>query len=520
MRRVLGQLERDSLVSSVERKETHGHREVMQQYFRVDHKQALDAVKLRLKRMKKALEAAPVERVTQYVCSICEDDDGRHPTWDEHDVQELETPFVCPHCGGDLEEEVVSQDDSGVSVNIGQRVHSQLMPLNESIRKTENFTLPAPRAQVPQKRGQLNAGEQQQAGVHGGLDMQGAPLVQAKKIVLSLDGAQGQGAPAWQQLQGGVAPGAASSLPTAALGSFQALHSNKKQKTEHDDEAAAAQPGGERAGGGTPKASDGVDAAGSDFIRQYQEQCRLAQEAQAAAGSREGAAAAGDRQEGAEGEGEFGMEEEDEFEEEEEDILVMVNGKEMSLYDVEEVHEEQVPPSVAASIYRFVCLSACLPACLSASLSAFLPACLSACLPACLPACRSILPHSLGQWLCVFLLVCLGISRARALPPSLPLPPKPLPSSLISLSRSHLSALSTKPWTSMRVDTPILTASAMRCARCGGSNRCPRQSTKPTSKPASSCKSDAIIVINLLAVTQCPSSRAAPPRALVTSFQL
>ena len=109
---------------------------------------------------------------------------------------------------------------------------------------------------------------------------------------------------------------------------------------------------------------------------------------------------------------------------------------------------------------------------------------------------------SLGQWLCVFLLVCLGmyIYRARSLSPSLPPSSTPAPPSLISLSRSHLSAFSTKPWTSMRVDTPILTVCAIRCARCGESNRCPRQSTKPTSKPASSCKGDVIIVINLLAV--------------------
>ena len=56
VRQRLGQLERDSLVSSVERKETSGNREIMQQYWRVDHKQALDAIKLRLHRMKKALE--------------------------------------------------------------------------------------------------------------------------------------------------------------------------------------------------------------------------------------------------------------------------------------------------------------------------------------------------------------------------------------------------------------------------------------------------------------------------------
>ena len=159
VRQRLGQLERDSLVSSVERKETSGNREIMQQYWRVDHKQALDAIKLRLHRMKKALEAAPVERVTHYVCEICEDDDGRNPTWDEHEVQELETPFVCPYCAGDLEEQTVDQDDAGGSVNISQRVQSQLKPLREDIRKTESLSLPAPRAEVPQKRGPMKDGD-------------------------------------------------------------------------------------------------------------------------------------------------------------------------------------------------------------------------------------------------------------------------------------------------------------------------------------------------------------------------
>ena len=72
VRKVLSQLEHDNLLQSVERKETHGNREVLQQYWRVNHKMALDAIKLRLKRMENAMQEAPVERRTQYECRQCE----------------------------------------------------------------------------------------------------------------------------------------------------------------------------------------------------------------------------------------------------------------------------------------------------------------------------------------------------------------------------------------------------------------------------------------------------------------
>jgi transcription initiation factor IIE alpha subunit len=113
VRRQLVQLENDNLVRSVERKEMHGNREVNVQYWHVDYKLAVDAVKLRLRRMKKALEEAPVQRTMQYVCNRCIDDDERHPTWDEFSVQELGTqlPFECPFCKEELDEEECNLDD-------------------------------------------------------------------------------------------------------------------------------------------------------------------------------------------------------------------------------------------------------------------------------------------------------------------------------------------------------------------------------------------------------------------------
>jgi len=71
------QLETDNLVASVLRKETHGQREVQVQYWRVDHKIALDVIKLRLRRMEIVLAEAPVERVTKYTCNVCVDDEVR-----------------------------------------------------------------------------------------------------------------------------------------------------------------------------------------------------------------------------------------------------------------------------------------------------------------------------------------------------------------------------------------------------------------------------------------------------------
>jgi transcription initiation factor IIE alpha subunit len=118
VRRQLVQLENDNLVRSVERKEMHGNREVNVQYWHVDYKLAVDAVKLRLRRMKKALEEAPVQRTMQYVCNRCIDDDERHPTWDEFSVQELGTqlPFECPFCKEELDEEECNLDDQVLSL--------------------------------------------------------------------------------------------------------------------------------------------------------------------------------------------------------------------------------------------------------------------------------------------------------------------------------------------------------------------------------------------------------------------
>jgi transcription initiation factor IIE alpha subunit len=72
VRRMLAHLSTDNLVRSMERKETHGNREVSQQYWRVDHKVALDSIKLRLRRMQNAMKAAPVELQTSYECKKCE----------------------------------------------------------------------------------------------------------------------------------------------------------------------------------------------------------------------------------------------------------------------------------------------------------------------------------------------------------------------------------------------------------------------------------------------------------------
>jgi len=83
VRRCLAQLEKDCLVRSREVKETHGNREQNHQYWWVDHKQALDAIKLRMRRMRKKLEQEPAERKTEYVCETCVDDEDRHPSWDE-----------------------------------------------------------------------------------------------------------------------------------------------------------------------------------------------------------------------------------------------------------------------------------------------------------------------------------------------------------------------------------------------------------------------------------------------------
>ena len=72
VRRVLALLSTDNLIRSVERKETRGSREVSEQYWRVDHKVALDSIKLRLRRMENAMKAEPVELETSYECKICE----------------------------------------------------------------------------------------------------------------------------------------------------------------------------------------------------------------------------------------------------------------------------------------------------------------------------------------------------------------------------------------------------------------------------------------------------------------
>eukprot|EP00960_Hanusia_phi_P023595 696012-Hanusia_phi.AAC.1 len=63
---------------------------MMQQYWRIDYKLLIDAIKLRIHKMKKALHVMPVEAITRYVCNNCVDDDGNHPCWDEHDVQQLQ----------------------------------------------------------------------------------------------------------------------------------------------------------------------------------------------------------------------------------------------------------------------------------------------------------------------------------------------------------------------------------------------------------------------------------------------
>ena len=211
----LAQLEKDCLVKSREVKETHGNREQNVQYWWVDHKLALDAIKLRLKRMRKKLEQEPAERKTEYVCESCEDDEGRHPAWDEFEVQELPVPFQCPHCGLDLEEKVQSMDDAGGSSTISKRLEKQLRPIKDELDKMEEMTLPAPRAATAASRLAAKAGEQGNVPGGGAAGADGLQGPQAKKITLSLEGLQGT--PAWQMLgSAGAGAAAGPGTPVAA----------------------------------------------------------------------------------------------------------------------------------------------------------------------------------------------------------------------------------------------------------------------------------------------------------------
>jgi len=105
-----------------------GGREVHQQYWRIDFKQFLDTVTLRIHRMKAALHQGQVERVTTYICMTCEDRDGNHPTWDELEAQKLmdldTMEFSCPQCANPLDEHVNDEASAG---DIMQRLQSQLL---------------------------------------------------------------------------------------------------------------------------------------------------------------------------------------------------------------------------------------------------------------------------------------------------------------------------------------------------------------------------------------------------------
>jgi transcription initiation factor IIE alpha subunit len=214
VRRCLAQLEKDCLVRSREVKETHGNREQNHQYWWVDHKQALDAIKLRMRRMRKKLEQEPAERKTEYVCETCVDDEDRHPSWDEFEVQELPVPFECPHCQQDLEEKVQSMDDGGGSNDISKRLEKQLRPINDEISKTEEMTLPAPRANTAASRGAAKVGEPGHVPGGGGPGADQGP--QAKKIVVSLEGLQGK--PAWQMQPSAAAAGSGTAAAATSTG--------------------------------------------------------------------------------------------------------------------------------------------------------------------------------------------------------------------------------------------------------------------------------------------------------------
>ncbi|EKX48174.1 hypothetical protein GUITHDRAFT_106249 [Guillardia theta CCMP2712] len=129
VRRVLSKLEKNYLVKSFTRKETRGGKEMMQQYWRIDYKMLIDAIKLRIHRMKKALHVMPVEAITKYMCNNCTDDDGNHPCWDEHDVQQLQFGIECF--------EVEKSNDHGGQADIHQRMQKQLSRLIDALKKSE-----------------------------------------------------------------------------------------------------------------------------------------------------------------------------------------------------------------------------------------------------------------------------------------------------------------------------------------------------------------------------------------------
>eukprot|EP00286_Rhodomonas_abbreviata_P008456 CAMPEP_0181324912 /NCGR_PEP_ID=MMETSP1101-20121128/20629_1 /TAXON_ID=46948 /ORGANISM="Rhodomonas abbreviata, Strain Caron Lab Isolate" /LENGTH=231 /DNA_ID=CAMNT_0023433153 /DNA_START=158 /DNA_END=850 /DNA_ORIENTATION=+ len=171
VRGVLGRLERECLVKSFERKETKGVKEIQQQYWRIDYKLFLDAVKLRIHKMKSGLHSAAVENVTLYVCETCEDEEGRHPSWDEYEVQEVLNNelqiFECPYCENELQAQSGNKSDEGPA-DIHPRLQKQLKRLIEALNRTEEITLPAPRPEsmmLPPKTGPVKGGGD---GANGG----------------------------------------------------------------------------------------------------------------------------------------------------------------------------------------------------------------------------------------------------------------------------------------------------------------------------------------------------------------
>ena len=76
VQRVRKKLEDANLVHCEARQETRGNGRVQVQYYCVDHKRALDAIRLRLKRMENDMSDAPAQRQTQFVCPKCEGEDG------------------------------------------------------------------------------------------------------------------------------------------------------------------------------------------------------------------------------------------------------------------------------------------------------------------------------------------------------------------------------------------------------------------------------------------------------------
>ncbi len=100
-------------------------KEIQQQYWRIDYKLFIDAVKLRIHKMQHSLHKAKAERVTLYVCESCVDAEGRNPSYATLIPLPRRTPGVCFSCWHPRYLLVVCKAQPGACSTCGRvRMHS------------------------------------------------------------------------------------------------------------------------------------------------------------------------------------------------------------------------------------------------------------------------------------------------------------------------------------------------------------------------------------------------------------